>query len=57
MDTDTVAGDQAENMFKREYQPQMPTFSKLFSGSLWFEVKEEVDEKGKTKWQRACSKR
>ena len=49
MDTDTVAGDQAENMFKREYQPQMPTVSKLFSGLLWFEVRVEVDEKGKTK--------
>ena len=57
MDTDTVAGDQAENMFKREYQPQMPTFSKLLSGLLWFEVRMEVDEKGKTKTHRASSKR
>ena len=57
MDTDTVAGDQAENMFKREYQPQMPTFAKLFSGLLWFEVRVEVDEKGKMKTQRASSKR
>ena len=29
--------------------PQMPTFAKLFSGLLWFEVRVEVDEKGKTK--------
>ena len=57
MDTDTVAGDQAENMFKREYQPQMPTFSKHFSELLWFEVRVEVDEKGKMKTQRASSKR
>lgn len=51
MDTDTAAGDQAENMFWRKchWHLRMPTFPGFLSGLLWFHMREEVDEKGKTK--------